>query len=184
MSAASAGILACALRTAVEIVRKVATVVATLTFAGVVLAFVYGVVARYVLRDPSNVADETAVILYIWTIMIGGSLAVGLESQISFELLVDRLRGRGGRWVEALGMLIAGAILLYALPTTIDYVRFLWREKTAALEFSLDKVYACFILFQGATSIALLARAINLAFGLSKRSEVVDPVSKAEKGAP
>lgn len=168
MSTVPAERLACALRTAVGTIRKIATVVATLTFTGVVLAFAYGVIARYVLRNPSSVADETAVILYLWTIMIGGSLAVGLGDHISFELLVDRMRGRGGRWIEALGMLIAGAVLLYALPTTIDYVRFLWREKTPALELSLDKVYACFVIFQGATSIALLARAIDLAFGLSR----------------
>lgn len=183
MSAAPAGFLACALRTAVGTIRKVATVVATLTFTGVVLAFAYGVVARYVLRNPSSVADETAVILYLWTIMIGGSLAVGLADQISFELLVDRLRGRGGRWVEALGMAIAGAILLYALPTTLDYVRFLWREKTPALELSLDKVYACFVLFQGATSMALLARAVDLAFGLSDRPEDAGPAGDAGKRA-
>lgn len=174
MSAAPAGRLAGALRTVVGTIRQVATVVATFTFAGVVLAFAYGVIARYVLRNPSSVADESAVILYLWTIMIGGSLAVGLSDQISFELLVDRLRGRGGRWIEALGMLIAGAILLYALPTTIDYVRFLWREKTPALELSLDKVYACFVLFQGATSVALLARAIGLALGLSRDTETAD----------
>lgn len=181
MSPAPAGRLACALRTAVGTIRKVATVVATLTFTGVVLAFAYGVIARYVLRNPSSVADESAVILYLWTIMIGGSLAVGLGDQISFELLVDRLRGRGGRWIEALGMLIAGAILLYALPTTLDYVRFLWREKTPALELSLDKLYACFVLFQGATSIALLARAIDLAFGLSNAPESADAADDTGK---
>jgi TRAP-type C4-dicarboxylate transport system permease small subunit len=174
VSAALAGTFARTLRIAVAAVRKVATVVATLTFAGVVIAFAYTVFSRYVLHNPSSVADEIAIVLYLWTIMIGGSLAVSLDDQISFELLVDRLRGRGGRWVEAIGMFIAGAILLYALPTTADYVRFLWREKTAALEFPLDKVYACFVLFQGATSIALLARAVDLAFGFSRRKDASD----------
>jgi TRAP-type C4-dicarboxylate transport system permease small subunit len=156
------------LHRAVEALRQIATVVATLAFAALVLVFCYGVIARYVLHDPSDIASEGAVILYLWTIMIGGALAVTLHDHIGFELLVQRLGQRSGRIVEGVGALIAGAILLYALPTTIDYVLFLWREKTAALEWPLDKVYSCFILFQGAMALSLLARAAVLLFGVGR----------------
>ena len=159
------------LRRAVALLRQAATVVATLTFAAVVVAFCYGVFARYVLHHPSDVASETAIILYLWTIMIGGSLAVGLNEHISFDLLVDRLGPRAGRIVEGIGMLIAGGVLLLALPTTIDYVLFLWREKTAALEWPLDKVYSCFIVFQGAMAVGLLARAAECFFGFGGSDE-------------
>ncbi len=169
------------LHRAVAILRQIATVVATLAFAALVLVFCYGVVARYVLRSPSDVASEAAVILYLWTIMIGGSLAVTLHDQIGFDLLVNRLGPRRGRIVEGIGALIAGAILLYALPTTIDYVLFLWREKTAALEWPLDKVYSCFILFQGAMALTLLARAAELLFGLGHPHD--DPPIETERRA-
>lgn len=156
---------------AAVLVRSVATIVATLTFAAVVLAFGYGVLARYGLHDPSDRAGEAAIILYIWTIMIGGSLAVGLKDQISFDLLVERMRPPANRIVEGIGMAIAGGVLLYALPTTLDYILFLWREKTPAFELSLDKVYFCFIVFQAASATLLIARALECLFGLRMANE-------------
>lgn len=170
------------LHNAVAIMRKIATVVATLAFAALVLVFCYGVFARYVLRSPSDVASEAAVIIYLWTIMIGGALAVKLHDHIGFDLLVDRLGPRSSRIVEGLGALIAGGILLYALPTTIDYVLFLWREKTAALQWPLDKVYSCFIVFQGAMALSLLARAAELLFGRGRADG--EPPLEAERRAP
>jgi TRAP-type transport system small permease protein len=156
------------------VIFRVATVFATLTFAAVVAAFAYGVFARYALHNPSDVAGELSIVFYLWTVMIGGSLAVSLDSHISFELLVDRLPPRAGRAVEATGAAIAGAVLLYALPTTLDYVRFLWREKTPSLELPLDKVYACFVVFQAAMAVLLLARAAMLIFGARQGPEAVD----------
>ena len=66
--------------------------------------FCYGVIARYILNDPSDVAGEVAIILYLWSIMIGGSLAVALHDHISFDLLVHRLAPpQAARIVEAVG---------------------------------------------------------------------------------
>jgi TRAP-type C4-dicarboxylate transport system permease small subunit len=164
---------------AAALVRSAATILATLAFAAVVLAFGYGVLARYGLHDPSDRAGEAAIILYIWTIMIGGSLAVGLRDQISFDLLVDRMRPPANRIVEGIGMAVAGGILLYALPTTIDYILFLWREKTPAFELSLDKVYFCFIVFHAASAAMLIARAAQCLFGIGADR---NPGPDAERG--
>jgi TRAP-type C4-dicarboxylate transport system permease small subunit len=147
------------------LICRVATVFATLAFSAVVIAFAYGVFARYVLNNPSDVAGELSIVFYLWAVMIGGSLAVSLHSHISFELLVDRLPARAGRAVEGIGAAIAGAVLLYALPTTLEYVQFLWREKTPSLELPLSQVYACFVIFQAAMAVTLIARAATLAFG-------------------
>ena len=147
------------------LICRVATVFATLAFTAVVVAFAYGVFARYVLNNPSDVASELSIVFYLWAVMIGGSLAVSLDHHISFELLVDRLPRRAGRAVEATGAAVAGAVLLYALPTTLDYVRFLWREKTPSLELPLNEVYACFVVFQAAMTVLLLARAAALVCG-------------------
>ena len=156
------------------LICRVATVFATLAFTAVVVAFAYGVFARYVLNNPSDVASELSIVFYLWAVMIGGSLAVSLDHHISFELLVDRLPPRVGRAVEAIGAAIAGAVLLYALPTTLDYVRFLWREKTPSIELPLDKVYACFVVFQAAMAVLLLARAVTLALDKRPDAEAAD----------
>ena len=59
---------------------RVATVFATLAFAAVVAAFAYGVFARYALNNPSDVASELSIVFYLWAVMIGGSLAVSLDT--------------------------------------------------------------------------------------------------------
>jgi TRAP-type C4-dicarboxylate transport system permease small subunit len=163
-----------------ELICRVATVFATLAFGAVVAAFAYGIFARYVLNNPSDVASELSIVFYLWAVMIGGSLAVSLNMHISFELLVDRLPMRAGRAVEGIGAAIAGGVLLYTLPTTLDYVLFLWREKTPSLELPLNRVYFCFVIFQTAMAVTLLSRAATLAFGIKPpehRDEVQQGVS-------
>ena len=125
-----------------------------------VLAFGWGVWGRYVLGDPSEVSGEVAVLALIWAVMIAGGLAMRPSEQIGVDFLGS---GRGARMVRALGAGAAAAILLAALPVTIDYVAFLWRERTPALRLRLDLVYACFPLFQGAMGLQLLASAARLA---------------------
>ena len=44
------------------------------------------------------------------------------------------------------GLLFAG-LFAYVLPDTIDYIQFLWRERTPVLGLRLDYVYLCFGLF-------------------------------------
>ena len=39
------------------------------------------------------------------------------------------------------------AIFLYAAPGAIDYIQFLWRERTPVLQWRLDIIYACFGIF-------------------------------------
>ncbi len=39
------------------------------------------------------------------------------------------------------------ALFAWALPGVVDYLRFLWRERTPVLGWRLDWVYACFGLF-------------------------------------
>jgi TRAP-type C4-dicarboxylate transport system permease small subunit len=55
---------------------------------------------------------------------------------------------------------IAGAILLAALPVTLDYIAFLWRERTPALMWPLNRAYAVFGLFQGMVGLRLILRAL------------------------
>ena len=52
--------------------------------------------------------------------------------------------------------LLVGLALLAALPKTIGFVAFLWRERTPALQWRLDYVYACFPLFMGAAALRFL----------------------------
>ncbi|MBV8835315.1 MAG: TRAP transporter small permease, partial [Alphaproteobacteria bacterium] len=47
----------------------------------------------------------------------------------------------------------------------IDYIQFLWRERTPVLQWRLDLVYACFGIFL----IAVILRALWWLIGLARR---------------
>ena len=135
---------------------RAATLAATLGLGAVVLAFLWTVVFRYVLGRPSETSEEISIVVYLWVVMIGGGVALGLREHIAFDLAIDRVPDRAGRALAAAGSLAAGLILLVCLPVTFDYVLFLWREKTPALEIGLDRLYLCFPALQLVTGLRLL----------------------------
>jgi hypothetical protein len=56
-----------------------------------------------------------------------------------------------------------GGIFLYALPAAVDYILFLWRERTPVLRLRLDYIYACFAVFMLAVIIRMAYRLVLLA---------------------
>lgn len=150
-----------------RLISRLATVLAGIGFIVVTLAFLWTVFCRFVLQAPSAISEEVAIATYLWVMMIGASLAVGLRQHVSFDLLTAFLPPRAGRAVAALGALAAGALLLATLPETLDYIAFLWREKTPVMRLPLNWLYLCFALMQGALGLKLLAQAVQLALPAS-----------------
>ena len=145
--------------TALEAGRRTAEAAATLAFAGMVGLFGWTIWQRYVMGEPSRWSDELCALIFIWVVFGAAALVVPLREQISVGLLYDAASPRVRRAMEAAGFGIAGAILLAALPVTVDYVAFLWRERTPALMWPLDRAYAIFALFQGLIGLRLVLRA-------------------------
>jgi TRAP-type C4-dicarboxylate transport system permease small subunit len=143
-------------------VRKAADAVAALLVAGVFVAILIGVARRYVLGAPLVWIDELASVLFVWTIFWSGAFVVRLHEHVAFDLLVQALPPSGRRWVAFAAATIVGAALLAALPKLGGYIAFLWRERTPALQWRLDYVYACFTLFVAASGVFFLGRALNL----------------------
>jgi hypothetical protein len=57
---------------------------------------------------------------------------------------------------------VVGGLFLWALPNVIDYILFLWRERTPVLLLRLDIVYSCFGLFVVAVVVRSVAELIRL----------------------
>src|SRR5580765_1252255 len=131
--------------------RRAAAAVSALLVAGVLGVVLLGV--------PLSWTDELASVFFIWLVFWTAALAVPLREHVSFDLLTNALPDRTRRWIGIATSLLVGMALLAALPKTIEYVAFLWRERTAALQWRLDFVYACFPLFIGTAGIAFLADA-------------------------
>jgi len=87
---------------------------------------------------------------------------VPLREHVAFDLVLDALPASLRRGIAIGASLAVGVALLAALPKTVEFVAFLWRERTPALQWRLDYVYACFPLFMGAAALRFLWQVLRL----------------------
>ena len=154
-----------------RILAKSAEAASAAAFAGMFLLFLAGVFARYVLGRPIVWSDELIMIIFLWVVFLTEAFVITEREQVTFDGIYDLLGERGRRAIQAMGALVIAAIFLAALPTVYDYVRFLWRERTHALQWRLDLVYFCFVIFWAAVVVRALIKLVRLA-GPNWRKEV------------
>jgi TRAP-type C4-dicarboxylate transport system permease small subunit len=130
-----------------------ARLAASAMFACVFAAFIYKIVMRYIAHDAVAWADEVSVVLFVWMIFWANAFVVPDRRQIRFDLVVRLLPPLWQRVAAIARLVIIGGLFLWALPGVIDYVAFLWRERTPVLSLRLDFVYACFALFAAAVVV-------------------------------
>ena len=136
--------------------RQLADWTAAAMFAGVFLIFNYKIFTRYFEHNEAVWADEILVILFIWIIFWAQAFVVRDREQITFDLVYRLLPARGQRVAAFARHLLIGGIFLWALPGSLGYIKFLWREHTPVLNLPLDWVYSCFGLFL----IAVVVRSV------------------------
>jgi TRAP-type C4-dicarboxylate transport system permease small subunit len=127
--------------------RRLADLVSGIMFAAVFLIFNYKIITRYLEHDEAVWADEVSVILFIWIIFWANAFLVRDREQITFDLCYRPLPEKMKRLFAIARLALVGGIFLWALPGSIDYILFLWRERTPVLNLRLDIVYSCFGLF-------------------------------------
>jgi TRAP-type C4-dicarboxylate transport system permease small subunit len=135
------------------VAKRAADVVGSLMFACVFVVFIYKIAMRYLAGDALAWADEVSVVLFIWMVFWANALIVEDRQQIRFDLIYRVLPERGKRAAAAIRLLLIGGLFAWALPGIVDYVLFLWRERTPVLQLRLDFVYSCFALFAAAIVI-------------------------------
>jgi TRAP-type C4-dicarboxylate transport system permease small subunit len=143
-------------------IARVANAITSLMFIAVFAAFIYKIVMRYAAGDAVAWADEVSVVLFIWIVFLANGFLLDDKRQITFDLIYRHLSERNQRLVATARSLLVGGIFLCALPASIDYILFLWRERTPVMGWRLDYVYACFALFMVAVTIRLAYRLVLL----------------------
>jgi TRAP-type C4-dicarboxylate transport system permease small subunit len=133
--------------------RRLANLVSGTMFAAVFLIFNYKIITRYLEHDEAAWADEVSVILFIWIIFWANAFLVRDKEQITFDLVYRQAPDGMKRWMALARLVLIGGIFLWALPGTVDYLLFLWRERTPVLGLRLDVIYSCFGLFLAAVIV-------------------------------
>jgi TRAP-type C4-dicarboxylate transport system permease small subunit len=147
----------------VTLARRAIDALCVVMFVLVFAAFLYKIFMRYVVGDAVAWADEVTVVLFIWIVFIANAFLVPDRRQICFDLIDRNLPDGGRRAVAILRMTLIGGILLWSLPGALDYIHFLWRERTPVLLWRLDLVYSCFGIFLVATLLRMAMRIVALA---------------------
>lgn len=119
-------------------------------FVAIFLVFIAAVVARYLLREPIQWADEFVTIAAMWAIFWLSAFVLRDRDHVSIGLVYDLLPPQGRRACRVLVALAIGGLFAAAIPPVIDYVLFLWRNRTNILEWRLDIVFLCLPMFLGA----------------------------------
>ena len=163
-----------------RILAKAAEAASAAAFAAMFLLFLAGVFARYALGKPLVWSDELIMIIFLWVVFITEALVITEREQVTFDGVYDLLGERGRRALQSAAALAVAAMFLIALPTVVDYVRFLWRERTNALQWRLDFVYFCFVVFWVAVIVRAAIKLIRLA-GRNWRQQVA--VARADERA-
>ena len=136
-----------------QLAARGAKLAASLMFACVFAAFIYKIIMRYAAGDAVAWADEISVILFVWIIFWANAFVVEDRRQIRFDLVIRLLPSPWRRAAAIARLVVVGGLFLWALPGVVDYIAFLWRERTPVLSLRLDFVYACFGLFVAAVVV-------------------------------
>ncbi|OYU50131.1 MAG: C4-dicarboxylate ABC transporter permease [Rhizobiales bacterium PAR1] len=136
--------------------RDAANWISGIMFVLVFAIFNYKIVSRYLAHDEPAWSDEVSVILFVWIIFWANAFLVRDREQITFDLAYRPMPDGIKRIMAIARVILIGGIFLWALPGSLDYLAFLWRERTPVLSLRLDLIYSCFGLFMVAVVVRSL----------------------------
>lgn len=139
--------------------ERAAAFVAAALVAALFLVLLAGVAGRYVLERPLAWSDELAVVLFVWLVFWTGAFVLSMREHVAFDVVYELLPARTRMALGIAGALCAAGLLFWALPKIVDYVAFLWRERTPVLQWRQDFLYACFPAFVAMAALRILAYA-------------------------
>ncbi len=151
--------------------KKVADFIGTASYGILFLTFIYQVVMRFVFNKPLTWSDELIVILYVFSMFWAGAFLLKEKDHVMLDLLYEHLPPQGKRAFSIAYSLLIGGLFLYAVPESYSYVRFMMRENTPVLDVPFGLVFAPFILFLLAISLAYF-RKLGVLLGKNWKAEV------------
>lgn len=140
----------------VRMLKHGAEAVGVALFAAMFVVFVLGVGMRYIAATPLIWSDEACLLLMLWSTFWAAAFIVPTSEHVGFDIVYSRASPMQRRAMLIVALGGCGVLFAYAWPATLDYVLFVWRERTPALRLRLDFVFMCFVIFLGAIALRLL----------------------------
>lgn len=113
--------------------------------ASAVINVLWGVITRWILKDPSAYTEELARYLLIWIGVLGAGYAAGKKMHLAIDLLPSRLEGTARHVIE-----IAIELFIFAFAVSVMFVggyhlmslTLLMGQRSASLGVQLGWVYS------------------------------------------
>lgn len=149
-----------------------AEIIATGMFALIFVLFLFAVFMRYAVGKPLAWPDELNMVLLLWTTFLTEALVLAEREQVTFDAVYDIAGPEIRRVIGLTACVCIFGMFLFAFPTVYGYVLFLWRERTNVLEWRLDWVFSCFLVYWVAVMVRAVAKFVSLC-GRDWREKVV-----------
>lgn len=135
--------------------RHFADCVSGLMFAAIFAVSVAGIAMRYVFHAPLLWGTEVQMLLLMWCTFLTDAFVIRSGDHVAFDVVWEMVSPPVRRLIGIVGRLAFALVFLVAFPSLLDYVLFLWRERTDVLELRLDAVYSCFLIYMAAIIVRL-----------------------------
>ncbi|HVW54325.1 MAG TPA: TRAP transporter small permease subunit [Rhizobiaceae bacterium] len=121
-------------------------------------AFLFQIVARYLLNFPVGWTSELSAILWIWLVLFGAAFVTRENEEIRFDLLYAMAGQRMRKAMFVVGAVMLLILYIMSFPAIWSYVTFMKVEKTAYLNIPFNRVYSIYLAF----ALAIIARYLFL----------------------
>jgi TRAP-type C4-dicarboxylate transport system permease small subunit len=142
--------------------QESADFVSAILFAVVFVGFVVQVTSRYAFRNPLGWSSEAIMIVFMWAFFWAAAFSVPLRGHISLDIVYNLLPPQGRRWASIAQLAAIAVVFALALPATWDYVYFMRRIPTGALEIPFIYVFTAFPVFMAAIIVRATVRVVGL----------------------
>ncbi len=101
---------------------KLDYIIAGLSISALVLLTVFGVIRRYVFNNPITWLEEMQMILIVWGVFFGGSVAFRKRCHVAIEIIVDAMPERLRKQFHVLIYLVTAAVLIFMVIQGACYI--------------------------------------------------------------
>lgn len=150
--------------------QQVENAIMVVTFAIMVMTSFAQVVNRNFFKLPISWFEEAAVFCMIYMVLIGTEVGLRDGTQIAVTAVVDKLHGRGKRWIQVIAKTIvvvfSGAICVNSIE--IFNLQVKTGQTSAALHLPMSVPYAALIISFGIITLVQGAMAVGMVLDIIK----------------
>ena len=88
-------------------------IISGLSLCAIVVITLAGVIMRKIMNQPIAWLEEMQLLLFIYAIFFGGSVAFRYGNQVSIDLVMNRLKGKAARVLEIFDVVVTVIVLIY-----------------------------------------------------------------------